>query len=109
LTINTVLQAEVFRYLVIYATAATLLFLGVFTVLTRGKVWKDPIGRALAVTDLFVLGQTFPFLIAAFVIFHGTVNTVMGWTWIGFEGLIGLAYTWLVYVFIKENPTKELA
>jgi len=114
LTITTVLQDEVFRYLVIFAVAATTIFLVLFTILTKGRAWRDPIGRALMITDLFVLGQTMPFLIAAFWMMHGTVNLVAGWTWIGFEGLIGLAYLWLAIVFFRENgskingvPTKE--
>lgn len=109
MTINTVLQADVFRYLVIYAVAATLLFLAVFVYLTRGKVVSDPIGRALILTDIFVLAQTLPLLVASFWALHGTVNTIAGWGFIGFQGLIGFAYAWLSVVFIREErrtPTK---
>lgn len=77
--------------------------------LTRGGMWKDPIGRALVLSTIFAIGESVPFLLAAFFRFSTLGNQIGSYAFIGFLCLGGLAMYWRTYVFEREARGKKKA
>ncbi len=83
--------------------AALVAWVAVYTYLTRGAAWKDPIGQTLIAKTLLIAGLFVPSILSLFFHMSRFGSHIVAWIDVTLIGLVTPVMIWRSIVFVHES------
>lgn len=83
-------------------------WVGLYTWLTRGQAWRNPIGQTLVVKSLLVAVTFLAIALPAFVPWFARHPLVMGWTDVGLIGAVTPVMLWRSWIWVQLYRAGDL-
>lgn len=83
-------------------------WIGVYTRLTRGGAWRNPIGLTLIFKTLLIAGLFIPQILSLFFQLNRLDSHIAAWTDVALIGLVTPVMLWRTLVFVKLDRLGRL-
>lgn len=96
-----------FKIVLISGAVSVALFVAEYTWRTRGRCWRNDIGRTLVVKDILLILCLLPSILSLFWDFNRLNSHISAWVDIVLFGLLTPVMCWRVFVFERIHRQKR--
>lgn len=90
-----------FKIVLLAGAVSVAVFIVAYHMMTRGAVWRDPVGKTIIVKDILLGACLTPSILSLFFHFGRFTSRVAGWIDVALFGLLPVVMTWRLIVWQK--------